>query len=399
MELDIPGALKQMLGRAKDCENKGNAQKAADAYVRAAKLMRGYANQAVSHDAEERRRGKARDYEERARLLREGRVKLPEEKALERGGSNFRTGFKLTEQYHTMISPLKQKANVRWGDIGGLEETKREIKFTYGLALAKKPEAVLIRGFKNILFYGPPGTGKTLLAAATSNSLNATFFNVKASNLLSKWFGESPKLISALYDAARSEADEGGFAVIFIDEFDALSLQRGAGSDAGPERRVLSTLLAELDGLKEKGEDRFVLTIAATNAPWDLDAAALSRFQKRIYIPIPDGESRRQILKVLLEKRGHEIHYSYDELVARTEGFSGRDLERLCSEAINLMVAECNPDIPQRVDSGSESIKNYCLKVALLNRSHFDGAFKRVRVDQKGLAELERRFSTFYESY
>jgi SpoVK/Ycf46/Vps4 family AAA+-type ATPase len=115
---------------------------------------------------------------------------------------------------------------------------------------------------------GPPGTGKTLLAAATAGNLEATFFNVKVSSLLSKYFGESTKLISALYSVARRLSP----AVIFLDEFESLTPSRGSG-ESGSERRIVSTLLAELDGLQGKDDDSFVMTICATNLPWLLDLA------------------------------------------------------------------------------------------------------------------------------
>jgi SpoVK/Ycf46/Vps4 family AAA+-type ATPase len=301
------------------------------------------------------------------------------------------------ERYSRDIAALIHRSKVTWDKIGGLEDTKREIKFTYGLALARKPEGVKLAGWRRMLFYGPPGTGKTLLAAATSNGLGAVFFNVKSSNLLSKYFGESSKLITALFDAARSEADE-GFAVIFVDEVESLCLPRGEGAESGAERRVLSTILSELDGLADKGEDRFVLTIAATNAPWDLDDAVLSRFQKRIYIPLPDIPARTAILEILLTKEGHTLEYPLEEVVRRTDWFSGRDLERLANQAVNLMVEELNGEIPRCVDQGRESIEGYRLKTRPLQKGDFDAAFQKIRVDTERIRKLEARFRQFSES-
>jgi len=299
--------------------------------------------------------------------------------------------------YARDIAALIHKSKVTWDDIGGLNETKREIKFTYGLALAEKPEGVRLSGWRRMLFYGPPGTGKTLLAAATSQCLGATFFNVKASNILSKYFGESSRLITALFDAARSEADE-GFSVVFVDEVESLCLPRGEGSESGAERRVLSTILSELDGLADKGDDRFVLTIAATNAPWDLDGAVLSRFQKRIYIPLPDAAARQEILEILLVKAGLKLDLPMDEVVKRTDWFSGRDLERLANQAVNVMLEELNGEIPGVVDKGREAIEAYQLKVRPLTRCDFDTAFERIRVDTDRCKELETRFREFAHS-
>jgi len=161
---------------------------------------------------------------------------------------------------------------------------------------------------------------------------------------------------------------------------------------------MLSTILSELDGLADKGEDRFVLTIAATNAPWDLDDAVLSRFQKRIYIPLPDAEARKAILEILLLKEGHTLDYPVQNVLAQTEWFSGRDLERLANQAVSVMVEELNGQIPHCVDAGRESIENYRLKIRPLQKKDFDEAFRRIRVDTEKLKKLITRFREFAES-
>ena len=281
MAVDLSGPLKvsldKALAEARALEAQGRAGDAAAAYVKVSRLMKSYAEYALTREDQYRRHEKARQYLERAEALKSGRLKpdVPQRTASPRAERVGEAASEDAAQYARDIAALIHRSKVTWDKIGGLEETKREIKFAYGLALAQKPEGMRLSGWRSMLFYGPPGTGKTLLAAATSNGLGATFFNVKASSLLSKYFGESSKLVTALFQAARSEADE-GFAVVFIDEVDALCLPRGEGSESGAERRMLATILSELDGLSDKGEDRFVLTIAATNAPWDLDQAVLS---------------------------------------------------------------------------------------------------------------------------
>jgi katanin p60 ATPase-containing subunit A1 len=404
MDVDLSGPLKVSLdkalaeARALEAQNKG--QEAASAYLKAAKLMNSYAEYALTRDDQVRRRQKSRQYLEVAEALKAGKRRLPaaaSPPAAQQGRMKEQSPDEDQQQYSNEIAALIHRSKVTWEKIGGLDETKREIKFTYGLALAQKPENIKLAGWRRMLFYGPPGTGKTLLAAATSNGLGATFFNVKASNLLSKYFGESSKLITALFDAARSEADE-GFAVIFIDEVESLCLPRGEGSESGAERRMLSTLLSEMDGLADKGEDRFVLTIAATNAPWDLDDAVLSRFQKRIYIPLPDAAARKSILEIQLLKEGHTLDYPLQEVVRSTEYFSGRDLERLSNQAINVMVEELNGQIPKCVDAGREAIEGYKLRIRPLQRKDFEEAFKRIRVDTEKVKKLLTRFDEFSES-
>ena len=170
------------------------------------------------------------------------------------------------DQFRQYVKGLIAKSNVTWRDIGGLDEVKVLLMETVVIAALQKPES--IQPWKGILLFGPPGTGKTLLASAAAGSLNATFFNVKTSNILSKYFGESSKIITALYDVARENAP----SIVFIDEIDALTTRR---SDDASEasRRMLSTLLTELDGFQDKKSDLLVLTLAATNTPWDLDEA------------------------------------------------------------------------------------------------------------------------------
>lgn len=402
MDVDLSGPIKVSLDRAlaeaRSLETQGKLIEASGAFLKASRLMKSYAEYALTRDDQARRRQKSRQYLEYAETLKEGRRKpaVPA-KAPASPGERFREPTSEdAEQYSRDIAALIHRSTVTWDKIGGLEETKREIKFTYGLALAQKPDGVKLQGWRKMLFYGPPGTGKTLLAAATSNGLGATFFNVKASNLLSKYFGESSKLISALFEAARSEADE-GFAVIFIDEVESLCLPRGEGSESGAERRMLSTILSELDGLADKGEDRFVLTIAATNAPWDLDDAVLSRFQKRIYIPLPDAPARKSILEIQLLKEGHTMDYSLEDVVGRSEWFSGRDLERLSNQAVNAMVEELNGQIPHCVDGGRADIEAYKIKTRPLRKNDFETAFQRVRVDVDHIKKLETRFREFAE--
>ena len=188
-------------------------------------------------------------------------------------------------------SSLISSSSVRWDDIGGLDEVKRLVKETVVIAGLKKPDA--IRPWKGILLFGPPGTGKTMIAAAAAGSLHATFYDVKADRVLSKYFGESSKLVASLYDSARNQAP----SIVFIDEFDALGSARGEGTSEAT-RKLLSSLLTEMDGLQDKKADRLLLTMAATNTPWDLDPAVLSRFPRRIYVTLPDAASCEAIIRI-----------------------------------------------------------------------------------------------------
>lgn len=371
MPIDLSGSIyseyQRTLKRAQKLVEGGQTSDAAEAYRQAARLMKQYATYTADPGTRGERLKKAEAHALLADKIADGRVaaRAPVVDANNAAGA---------DDYEDAVTALIYESPVTWDDIGGLEATKREIKAAYGLSLARKPQGVKLRGWRNILFYGPPGTGKTLLAAATSNGLDATFFNVKVSDVLSKYFGESTKLISALFAAARDRAP----AVIFLDEFESLIPQRG-GSESGVERRIISTLLAELDGLAQKGDDRYVLTIAATNLPWLIDKAMLSRFEKKVYIPLPDAEARRAILSIQIERQGYRSEIDLDALTDRTAGYSGREIERLCKEAINHMITRANPHLINAVDQGHDAIKAYETQIEPLNSDDFDTAFDHAK--------------------
>ena len=218
------------------------------------------------------------------------------------------------------------------------------------------------------------------VAAATSNAVKSTegvpsvFYNVKVSSILSKYFGESSKIVSELYGTARDTSP----SVVFLDEFESLAGQRDS-NDSGAERRILSTLLSELDGMDSKGRnDIYVLTIAATNRPWDLDGAVLSRFEKKILIPLPDVRTRERILRIHLERKGFPVEVAYPELANMTEGYSGREIERFCKEVTTEMVEGMNKEIPSLVDHGLDTVKKYKIKVRPLTREDFDTAARLI---------------------
>ena len=264
--------------------------------------------------------------------------------------------------------------NVTWDQIGGLTKVKDTIKESVVLSIINnRPDA--IKPWKGMMFYGPPGTGKTLLAAATAGSLKCTFFNVVVGQLLSKYFGDSSKLITALYEVARKHAP----SIIFLDEFDSIALNR-SGEVSEASRRILSTLLSELDGLKNKDSDDYVLTIAATNVPWDLDSAVLSRFPKRVHIPIPDKEAIVEILKIHTTKNGLEFEGNMDKVAEGCveKKYAGRDISTLCNDAIWNMVREQNPNLSSLADQSIGATQKYELKTRKLHFDDFEKSFGKI---------------------
>ena len=366
--------FKQVLKRAEDALRKGQTAEAAAAFRQCAELYRQYASSANDPALRRKRMERVQLYQEKAHSL-DNNIPYEPAKSERRGPTVSQSAEAApADDYESEVLNLLQQTRIRWEDIGGLDDTKAAIKSAYGLALARQPEGVEISSWRNVLLYGPPGTGKTLLAAATAGSLDANFFNVKVSNLLSKYFGESSKLITALYAAARKMSP----SVIFLDEFESLTPPRGSG-ESGAERRIVSTLLAELDGLATKDDESFVLTMGATNVPWLLDSAILSRFQRRIYVPLPDPAARKAILGIHLGKRGHKTALSLDELVRRTDGYSGREIEQICQMAVARMTQRANPDLLSVVDKGQEAVRNYQIRVEPLSDEDFRVALEQIR--------------------
>ncbi len=283
---------------------------------------------------------------------------------------------------------LIHRSTISWQDIAGLDETKIAIQTAYALSLAKAPVGVRLHPVRNILLYGPPGNGKTLIAAACSHALDATFFNVKVSQLLSKYFGESSKLVTALFEEARRRAP----SVVFFDEVDALTGTRH-GHDVTAERRMLANLLSELDGVSEKDSQQYVMTIAATNMPWAMDPAILSRFERKILIPLPDTAARERILQLHLEERGYSVEGGLTTLIEHTEGYSGRELERIAKLLVEKMLQVRNPGLPRAAAQGRAAIAAYQIQVTSITRSVVNGILASVRPETT--PTMLQRFTEF----
>ena len=224
-----------------------------------------------------------------------------------------------------------QTPHVRWDDIGGLADTKRLLREGVELPLTN-PDAfrrIGIRPAKGFLLFGPPGTGKTLLAKAVARESEANFISARSSDLLSKWYGESEQQVARLFQRARQVAP----TVIFIDELDSLAPARGSGlGEPAVTERVVNTILAEMDGLEEL---QGVVVMGATNQPNLIDQALLrpGRFDELIYVPVPDNEGRRTILRIHTEKMPLGGDVDLGALAERTEGYTGADLEDLVRRA------------------------------------------------------------------
>ncbi|MCG3196473.1 MAG: ATP-dependent zinc metalloprotease FtsH [bacterium] len=389
MGIDISAGLRARLDDAEQKARKlyesGDPRRAAEEFRRCAVLMKELVKSASSAEAQKMRLEKARQYLELAKGIETGspvavteserrdwRAPAPVARRSERPEPTNRDEEE--SDYASAAREFIQSANVSWDEIGGLEQTKREIQAGYAIAMASVPDGVKLKRSKGLLFFGPPGTGKTLLAAATSNGLDATFFNVKVSGLLSKYFGESSKLVTALFEEARRRAP----SVVFIDEIDSLAPKRSAGT-SGASKRVLSTLLAEMDGLATKNDARFLLTIGATNIPWAMDDAILSRFGKLIHVPLPDLATRRKILEIHLTKSGYRCEMDLDDLSMRSEGYSGRDIEKLCADAIEQMLADANSDLVSDAAERASVLQERTLRLRPITRNEMERALSNIK--------------------
>ena len=232
---------------------------------------------------------------------------------------------------------LTESPNVKWIDIAGLGGSKQALREAIVLPIMKPNLFTGARKpWSGILLFGPPGCGKTLLARAAATECKATFFSVSSADLLSKWLGESEKLISSLFKVARIKAP----SLIFMDEIDSVATKRGEGHEGGGERRVKTQLLSEIQGIKS-GSKKPLLVLGATNRPWDIDTAMLSRFEKKVYVPLPDLPARSGIFKIHTAGINMALtEEDFIELGVRSEGYSGRDISNVCREVIMIPIRE-----------------------------------------------------------
>jgi transitional endoplasmic reticulum ATPase len=262
--------------------------------------------------------------------------------------------------------------DVKWEDIGGLSSIKQELQeavewplkyqgvFTYADAVPPK----------GILLYGPPGTGKTLIAKAAANESEANFISIKGPELLSKWVGESEKGVREVFRKARQAAP----CIIFFDEVDAIAPRRGGGigGDSHVTERLISQLLTELDGLEILTN---VIVIAATNRPDIIDPALLrpGRFDRLLYVPPPDRDSRLQIVTIHTKKKPLADDTNLEQLADHTDGYTGADIASLSSAAVMLALREhvSKYKDPKEADNHIQELK--------IHMKHFEEAMKKIR--------------------
>ncbi|KAF0905049.1 hypothetical protein E2562_000859 [Oryza meyeriana var. granulata] len=308
------------------------------------------------------------------------------------------------------------KPNVKWTDVAGLESAKQALqeavilptKFPHSFTGKRRP-------WKAFLLYGPPGTGKSHLAEAAATEVNLTFFSISSSDLVSKWMGESEKLVANLFQMARENAP----SIIFIDEIDSLCGQRGEGNENEASRRIKTELLVQMQGF-DNSDDK-VMVLAATSMPYVLDQAMRRRFDKRIYTPLPDLKAREHIFKIHLGDTPHSLtEGDFEGLAHQTDGFSGSDIAvcvkdvlfqpvRKTQDAMFFYKADgdtwmpCGPKQPGAIQTTMQQLASKGLAAKILpppiSKMDFDGVLARQRptVSKKDIVVYEKFTQEFGE--
>ncbi|XP_050398851.1 vacuolar protein sorting-associated protein 4 isoform X1 [Patella vulgata] len=237
-----------------------------------------------------------------------------------------------TKKFQNQLSGaiVIEKPNVSWDDVAGLEGAKEAlkeavilpVKFPHLFTGKRKP-------WRGILLFGPPGTGKSYLAKAVATEANnSTFISVSSSDLVSKWLGESEKLVKNLFSLARDQKP----SIIFVDEVDALCGSRSE-NESESARRIKTEFLVQMQGVGNDNDG--ILVLAATNIPWVLDSAIRRRFEKRIYIPLPEAPARTEMFKLHMGSTPHNLSdEDFRQLGLRTDGFSGADISIVVRDAL-----------------------------------------------------------------
>ncbi|QDZ24052.1 AAA-ATPase [Chloropicon primus] len=310
----------------------GNYEKALSLYINALEYFKTHLKYEKNPRAKEAITAKFEEYLKRAEEVRKmldnqqsngGNQAMGMQKrdGKENGGKDDSDAEKQRLRASLGSAIVMDKPNISWDDVAGLEQAKEALKEAVVLPV-KFPQFFTgkRKPWSGFLLYGPPGTGKSYLAKAVATEADSTFFSVSSSDLVSKWLGESEKLVANLFNMARENAP----SIIFIDEIDSLCSARG-DNESEAARRIKTEFLVQMQGVGHNS-DR-VLILGATNLPYSLDQAVRRRFDKRIYIPLPEEHARATMFKIHLGETPNDLtDADFAELARKTEGLSGSDV-------------------------------------------------------------------------
>uniref|UniRef100_A0AAF5PMB7 Vacuolar protein sorting-associating protein 4A n=2 Tax=Wuchereria bancrofti TaxID=6293 RepID=A0AAF5PMB7_WUCBA len=285
---------------------------------------------------------------------------------------------------------MSTRTDIQWADVSGLEPAKKALREIIVLPFLRPDIFKGIRAPpKGVLLFGPPGTGKTMIGRCVASQCKATFFNIAASSITSKWVGEGEKLVRALFAIARVLQP----SVVFIDEIDSLLKSRNE-SEHESSRRIKTEFLIHLDGVATTSDER-ILILGATNRPEELDSAVKRRFAKRLYIGLPCDAARAQMILSLLSDQKHNLSDDDVQSIAKlTNGYSGADMKQLCSEAAMIPVRNI-------VDSSSLDIASISAdEIRPISFSDFEIAMHFVRPtvvekDLEGYRAWNKQYGSF----
>jgi SpoVK/Ycf46/Vps4 family AAA+-type ATPase len=260
-------------------------------------------------------------------------------KELKNGNASLENAEEPTVKRHAALEQLilRERPDIKWSEIANLRDAKKAIEESI-IFPVKRADLFPLGWPRGILFFGPPGCGKTLLAAAIATEIDAVFYSVDAASIMSKWLGESEKNVSELFNSAHRTVAEGHPVIIFIDEVDSLVGVRS--EEVGGEVRARNQFLKEMDSILDKKKPTHVYIIGATNKPWALDEPFIRRFQKRIYVPLPGPEARREMFDIYSKNLRFSRDVDPQLIVERTAGYSGSDFRDIFQGAQTRVVRE-----------------------------------------------------------
>ena len=285
----------------------------------------------------------------------------------------MRTKLAEDEEQAPSTWQLREKPDMKLDDVAGLDDVKEVLLETviYPFQHPEVYQRFRQEAGAGVLMYGPPGNGKTFIARAIAGELDAAFFPVDCARIKDKYVGETEKNMKRLFEEAQAQER----AVLFFDEVEALLSRRG-----NQKVNTVTQFLALTDGIVKS--DNCMLLLAATNKPWMLDEAVLSRFEKRIYIPLPDRKARIQLFKLEIEKKGFKLEgITYEELADMTKGYSGRDIRNACKEAVMMMLRRANPDIYFKITKVQtlQQLQQERFKISPIKREEVIRAIKKIK--------------------